>query len=1101
MRRGVRSLSSFVILFGSALTGCSGGGSSPTPKPQVAAPSPDFSLSVSTSSVSVPQGSASPPVTVSITPQNGFSAAVQVSLSILPAGVTSNPAGPFSVSVNQNVFLLFGAASNAPPGQFNITANATSGSLSHSQSLTLAVQSFTPANLPRSAYVENDSAPAIDTPSGQPARRQIVYDSANQRFYVANTAMNRVEVFAAAASTLQSSLDAPGASSVDLSTDGQTLWVGTTTEQILAVSTNTLQVVARYSVPGLSPIPSAVFIRPTEVLALAGGQALVRLRQAAAGESLLALWNPSSNIFSNLTTLAPAVFQNGAGVVARSGDHTCVLAAANDSSSELALFSANGVLLAGPVAPVAGTISVAAANSDGSRFAINVTAGGTSQILLLDAKFNTLASYATSGASSLLFSADGQSLYAVEPYGNASVLSVLSATNLQKTGQIPDIAIQGMPTRIAELGVAPFVYGLGNRGVTYLDISQTSSLPSTVPTFASAPVSQPSEGPAVGGTALTLSGANFSSSPQVRFGATNPVAASSASSSQVQVTSPPSVAPGPVNLTAYFSDGWLALAPNAFSYGPKILRVLPNAGSSAGGDTVNVYGYGFGGNSGNVTATIGGQVATIVSVDTLPAIIGALGLDATFPFPLERVVLKTPPGAAGKADLSITSAGGSVTSAKAFQYLTSSQTYANAALHKFIVYEPSRQRLYLSATDHVDVFDLNTQNFVSAIEPPPNGPPPDAGLRGLAFTPDHSQLLVADFGAQNVYLISPDGAAYNGAAVNVGGVAGFSASGPARVAATSAQTVFVSLSGEGTSTGSCNNCLGQMNLLASPPAYQPAPQPEVNALTGAPLLQADTAGDTAYLAYGSAPGGPVGQWIAASPNAFSLSTALDLSTDLATSGDGTLFALRANNTSEIRAPSLALLSTSAAPEIENIPNRVAVPGVVLHPSGALIYEPFLDGPPPTAPLATGIHGGIDIRDAHNGQLRLRVYLPDPFAMLNTDIDGLHGGFLTTDEKGQRLFALTSRGLTIVQLANVPLGIGTLNPSIGAAAGGVSVTVRGSGFQTGLTATLGGKAATVVITDASTLTLTTPATYAGPQQLVLANTDGESVSLDAAYTAQ
>jgi len=43
-------------------------------------------------------------------------------------------------------------------------------------------------------------------------------------------------------------------------------------------------------------------------------------------------------------------------------------------------------------------------------------------------------------------------------------------------------------------------------------------------------------------------------------------------------------------------------------------------------------------------------------------------------------------------------------------------------------------------------------------------------------------------------------------------------------------------------------------------------------------------------------------------------------------------------------------------------------------------------------------------------------------------DGLHGGFLTTDENGQRLFALTTSGLAIVQLAGIPLGIGTLSPS-------------------------------------------------------------------------
>ncbi|HXX14911.1 MAG TPA: IPT/TIG domain-containing protein [Candidatus Eremiobacteraceae bacterium] len=121
-------------------------------------------------------------------------------------------------------------------------------------------------------------------------------------------------------------------------------------------------------------------------------------------------------------------------------------------------------------------------------------------------------------------------------------------------------------------------------------------------------------------------------------------------------------------------------------------------------------------------------------------------------------------------------------------------------------------------------------------------------------------------------------------------------------------------------------------------------------------------------------------------------------------------------------------------------------------------------------------------------------------MLNTDLDGLHGGFLTTDENGQRLFAVTTSGLSIVQLANVPLGIGTLAPSSGPASGGTAVTVRGSGFQAGMKATLGGTATTVSVNEMNTLTLTTPALTPGPQQLVLTNPDGESVSLDAAFVA-
>jgi hypothetical protein len=199
-----------------------------------------------------------------------------------------------------------------------------------------------------------------------------------------------------------------------------------------------------------------------------------------------------------------------------------------------------------------------------------------------------------------------------------------------------------------------------------------------------------------------------------------------------------------------------------------------------------------------------------------------------------------------------------------------------------------------------------------------------------------------------------------------------------------------------------------------------------------------------YLAFHSSPGGPVAAWSASAPNASQISSAKDTSTDLTTASDGTLFALRSNAITEIRGTDLSLIATPTSYELENIPHRVSVPDLTLHPSGALLYEPFLDGPAPAAAPAGGLNGGIDICNVHNGKLHLRIYLPEPLAMLSTDIDGLRGNFLTTEKNGQRLFALTTSGLTIVQLANVPLGIGTLAPNSGAAEGGTMVTI---GHQT------------------------------------------------------
>jgi hypothetical protein len=1098
MPRGVPNSAFLITVFVIFLTGCGGGGGGGTQPPP---PRPDFTISLSATTVTIAQGSSSGPVNVSVNGLNGFSGSVQVALSGVPAGVTSNPASPFSVSTGQPVSVIVGAAPSAATGQFNISAQATSGSLSHSAFLLLTIQSGVVLNLPRSTYLRNDSVAAMDIPSGEPRRRQIVYDSVGKRLFVANPAMNRVEVYVGVNPVLQSAIDAPGASSVDLSGDGATLWVGTSTEELLSISTSSLQLSARYPMAGVSPIPGVVFNRPREALVLAGGKLALRLRESAASESLLALWDPALKIATDLTPRAPGVFQNGLGVMARSGDGTRLVAAANDSSGGAVVLDGNGNVVSGPQILGSGNVASVEANSNGSRFAALINAAGVQQVVLFDAALNSLGCYPATNAAGIVFSRDGQTLYVSEAFGNGRVITALSAGGLQELGQVSDLAVQGIPTAIEEIDDTQLAWGRGNRGIGVIDVSSPTALPLPAPILASAPAALPAEGPNGGGTSIAINGSNFPAGAQIRFGAQNPIAATLSGSSQMQVSSPPSASSGPVNLTVYFSNGWVAAAPDGFGYGPSVQAIIPNAASSTGGDTIYLIGHGFGTSIGGIAVKIGGQTATVEKVESLAALSSALSLDSSYPFPVERITVTSPSGTAGKADISLTTPAGSMTLSKTFQYLGGSHTYVNPSLYKFILYDQGRQQLYLSATDHVDVFDLAAQVFRSPLAPPPNGPPPDAGLRGMALTPDNTQLIVADFGAQNVYLINPDGGANNGSNVFVGGVAGYLNSGPSRVAATSAQSVFVGLSGEGGTSNACNSCLGQMNLSAFPPTFEPAPQPQVTSITGAPLMQADHNGDAVYLAFGSAPGGPVASWSAAVPNSFTVSTAKNLSSDLTAASDGTMFAIRSNGATEIRGADLTLAGAPTSVELETIPNRVAVPGVALHPTGALLYEPFLDGPAPAAPPATGIRGGVDIRDAQSGRLRMRVYLREPFAMLSTDVDGLHGTFLTVDENGQRLFALTTSGVSVVQLSSVPLGIGSVSPDAGATAGGTSVTIRGSGFQTGTKATLGGKAVTVTFKDKNTLTIATPALTAGAQQLVLTNPDGESVSLDAAYLAQ
>lgn len=1072
--------------------GC-GGGSSVTQQPP---PPADFSLIFSVNSISISQGGTSSAVNVSINPSNGFAGNVQVTLTGLPTGVTSNPASPFEVAAGASAPVVFGAASNAATGNFTVSAQGSSGTLSHSQTLALTVQAGVAPTLPRTNYARTDSVLTADAPSGEPHHRHIVYDPANKQVFVANRAMNRVEVFSTSSQTRIGQISVPAATSADLSSDGTTVWIGTARNEIVAVDPLSLSVRNRYAPAGLTPIPNEIFDRPIEILSLSSGNVMVRLHQPVSAEALLALWSPASNSLTDLAPTAPAVFQQGVGALARSGDYSRVLAAANDSSGELVLFDSGGNVVAGPVTMGSGAIPWVAANNDGSRFAAVFAAGGNTQVFLLNALLQQVSVYVAANVSGATFSRDGRELYVAETANGASFITVLDGQSGQLIGRVPDIPIQGVASAIEDVDETQLLFGLSNRGFSFIEASAPGTISLVAPILAPAPSVQPSEGPIAGGTSVILNGQNFAGPVQVKFGS-QLAASPTVSSSQIQAASPSSVVNGAVNVTAYFQNSWLALAPDAFSYGPQILQVLPNAGTSSGGDELQIYGYGFGSDATKIGVTIGGAAATVQKVENVTTIAPSLVLDASYPFPIERITLQTPGGSPGKADILISASSGSTTVPKAFQYLQSVHSYSKPALFKFLIYDQPRQRIYLSNIDHVDVFDLQQNLFLSPIEPP-GGPPPNAGLRGLALTPDGSQLIVADFGAQNAYLLDP--VKGTGSTVFVGGVSGFTNSGPARVAATSVQTVFVGLSGEGGSSGACSTCLDQMNLTASPPTIQPAPQPEVASLTGAPLLQSSAAGDQVFLAFASAPGAPLASWNANSPNDFVTSAANSSASDLTTSADGSTFALAANGTTEVHAADFTISSIPEFPELTQIPGRVFVPGTVLHPSGGLLYEPFLTG----APGSPGAEGGIDIIDAHSGALRLRMFLPQQFM---TDVDALHGSFLATDENGQRLFAITSSdgtaqnaALTIVQLAAVPLGIGTIQPSTISAAGGATLTIRGSGFVSGVSLTINGKTATVSFKDVNTLSVTVPALTPGPQQITITNPDGESISLDAAITA-
>ena len=77
---------------------------------------------------------------------------------------------------------------------------------------------------------------------------------------------------------------------------------------------------------------------------------------------------------------------------------------------------------------------------------------------------------------------------------------------------------------------------------------------------------------------------------------------------------------------------------------------------------------------------------------------------------------------------------------------------------------------------------------------------------------------------------------------------------------------------------------------------------------------------------------------------------------------------------------------------------------------------------------------------------------------------------------------------------------SVSPNNGPAAGGTGVTITGANFVSGATVTFGGTAATsVVVTNSTTITATTPAHAAGAVNVVVTNPDTQTGTLTNGFT--
>ena len=981
----------------------------------------------------------------------------------LPTGVTAS-FSPNPVPVGSSTTLNVTAPASGQWIQsllFDVVATPTASVPTENLTLDLVVAPE-PGSIPnnRSDYLRTD-----DTP------QSIVYDATNQQIFSSDYLLNRVDVVSTSTRQLVESIPVLSPRGLALTIDGSEVLVGSDSQQVEAISTSSLQVVQQWILPRISggtyglgylfPLSDGTVAFHPSTLGVLSGQ--------------LAIWNPANNTTS--VVLLPTSMENTACFVAAGG--TNILVAECNTSSKAVVYNAATKTFSN-VLQFPEFVYNVAASPDGSQFIISDDTNG---IGLYNSQLQATTFLSPPDPySAFIFSSDSTRIYLVVGIivvfdGSGNLINTAPALGTippgAEIGPCPDVETPfavdstGIIFGSADHGIAfddstysvNFIFGYGG-GFDCLDLVLT---PNSGPVNVATPTNFPEE-------------AEFDAVPDVWFGSSRATQATlgPGPAGSLSATAPSSSQPGPVSVKLIQPDGQESFNPLVFSYGPAPMFVDGDTATPAGGVTSDIIGVGLPTNPSQIQVAIGGASASIVSAN--PVSTYGIYFPFAYPYPAVDVRITLPPGT-GDQDLQITTSAGTATLSKAFHYAQNVTDYKSTDTFQAVLLDRKRNQLYLSAGNHINVFSLTTQQFLSPFTPPAlNG---QKAFYGMALTPDSSELLAANFPDGSVALINPDQPS-SATAVQVMPPGGNP--GPQRIATTNTGKAFIEAMT--TQEAGCGNGLYELDLstlkVTTVSVSGFCIQPE-----GFPL--AGSGGGSKVLVSSTDISGP--QQVAiydAASNTWSLNNAVleNFGGNAAVSMDGSVFATGSGmvdaNTDVLGYLAWQDVFQSPGPSpslaLEKVPD-----------GGSLVYIPYANYVEFNVPGPSC----VDIFDVNHGVLIHRINLAEQIQQV-TDA-------MAIDSFGQNIYLITNSGLSIVQLSNAPLSIGHLTPSAGPA--GTSVTIRGSGFQQTTSVSANGSAATTTFVDQNTLQAIMPNITAGSVQITVTNPAGGTYSLDNAFTVQ
>ena len=902
-----------------------------------------------------------------------------------------------------------------------------------------------------------------------------VYDSVHQLVFASEPDLGLVDAISIPGAQIVARIAVPGVEAVGISADDSKILASTNTQQVAWIDTVQRRVIQWQLLPLVNdPVAGLRFwtpYNPESVLSnfgdpsslpvygqnpylMVNGKVLFEALEAGFTPAVVE-WDPVANAAILRKDLPAGGFvkANTAGTkilfVAQPGVYDPTTDTFTTSSS-------------------LGYAGIAASNPEGTQFAFFKG----SSIVFTDNQMNIVGQAQLSeftGATGLVYSADGARLYMLST-GIPAVITTFDATNFSIIGTAnaysngdPRVAFDiDTPLAADDTGL---VIGSVVGGLVFDDSADFFTIPQN-PQISSARIS-PSEGPVAGGTVTTIKGALLGEVPDVRFGSQEAATVDASALPQISATTPPASAEGVVDVKIIEPTGVMQIIPQAFTYGSVPLLTAPLATTPTGDVGVPIYGFGL-------SAELG-PTAQHVTIGTKPAAVFETALDQGFPY--QALFLDVPAGSPGSADIVVNSPTGTATYPKGFRYLSGVTDYASSDHFSAVLYDSTRNQLYLNAGDHIDVFSLVTNTFGSSITPPSIGG--TRQLQGMALTPDGSKLIVGNFADDSVCVISPDNPA-TAKAVQIAPPVGPDSlpEGPHGVATTSLGTVLVDIGTTNQLSGG-GGVIYELNLATLKSTLRD--DVATNIQVFGELMGQSGDGSEVFFATPDDSGGEIMTWYAAT-NSWKAHNVGGLFflfyDDVAVARDGNVFSVNNALNSDFSFPMFfdSQLNQTSQFGIEAIFAAVNQRGMALHDSGALLYS------------STDL--GVDIIDVHHGALAERIVLDEN--------DAFQTGSLAVDETGAKLFVITDAGLTVIQLDAVPLSIGSVTPNSGIA--GTTVTVRGSGFTAGSTVSLNGMAAIVTFKDSDTLQLVVPASLlGGPVSATITNVDGSTYTLDSAFT--